>query len=211
MPFQASNPYTLFRRTYEAYPVKINLEKHRDNRDRPVEPCSRDLVRRAQKGDTSAFEHLYRMQVGRIYALCVRMVADPVRAEILTQDAFVQAWQKLGSFQGDSAFSTWLHRLAVNVVLTDLRSERRRTGRVEPTDDLAPINGVAREPVTDLAMDLDASIAGLPTQARAVFVLYDIEGYRHEEIAEMLGIAVGSSKAHLHHARKRLRATLSSK
>ena len=174
------------------------------------EPRSPDLtVRRAQQGETAAFEQLYHAHVGRVYALCLRLCGDAARAEELTQDVFVRAWEKLGSFQGKSAFSTWLHRLAVNVVLGDRRSEGVRVHRVFNTDEPEKYEtpgGRTSDPGT--AMDLERAIAGLPPGARAVFVLHDVEGYKHEEIAEMQGSAVGTCKAQLHRARRLLREAL---
>jgi RNA polymerase sigma-70 factor (ECF subfamily) len=166
-------------------------------------------VRRAQQGDTAAFEQLYRDNVGRIFGLCLRLSGDSTRAEELTQDVFVRAWEKLASFQGKSAFSTWLHRLAVNVVLGDRRSESVRVHRVFATDEPEKYETPstrASDPGT--AMDLERAIATLPPGARAVFVLHDVEGYKHEEIAEMHGSAVGTSKAQLHRARRLLREAL---
>ncbi len=136
------------------------------------------------------------------------MVADPSRAEDLTQEAFVRAWEKLPSFRGESAFGTWLHRLTVNVVLGRLRSSRRRRGEVMATEELrvVPERGPAREP--GAGIDLERAIAALPPQARLVFVLHDVEGFRHAEIAGLAGIAEGTSKAHLHRARRLLREAL---
>lgn len=166
------------------------------------------LVQRAQAGDTSAFEALYRAHVGRVYAVCLRMTADETRAVDLTQDTFVRAWQRLGSFRGESAFSSWLHRVAVNVVLVALRSERRRTARVQTTDDLDAFDAPGCNPTPGTAMDLEQAIAALPPQARTVLVLHDVEGYRHHEIADMMDIATGTSKAHLHRARRLLKRFL---
>ncbi|HEU4463905.1 MAG TPA: sigma-70 family RNA polymerase sigma factor [Gemmatimonadota bacterium] len=165
-----------------------------------------DLVRRAQAGDRAAFKRLYEDHVGRVYALCLRLTGDSEDAMERTQDVFVRAWGKLGSFRGEAAFATWLHRLAVNVVLTD----RRATGRRDRRTDAAAVMGPRSEPAprAGLAVDLERAIAALPPGARAVFVLYDVEGYRHEEIAEMTGIAAGTSKAQLHRARKLLREAL---
>jgi RNA polymerase sigma-70 factor (ECF subfamily) len=146
--------------------------------------------------------------VGRIYALCLRTCGDASRAEELTQDVFVRTWQVIGSFRGESAFSSWLHRVAVNVVLTDFRAEKRRTARVAGTDDLEPFDDAERLSEPGVAIDLENAIGKLPPQARITFVLHDIEGYRHEEIAEQMGIAVGTSKAQLHRARKLLREVL---
>lgn len=165
------------------------------------------LVHRAQAGDRSAFRRLYEEHVGRVYALCLRLTGDPEDAMERTQDVFVRAWDKLGSFRGEAAFATWLHRLAVNVVLTDRRSAGRRERRVDAVAALGPRSEPA--PRAGLAVDLERAIAALPPGARSVFVLYDVEGYRHEEIAEMTGIAAGTSKAQLHRARRLLREALS--
>jgi RNA polymerase sigma-70 factor (ECF subfamily) len=167
-----------------------------------------EVVRRAQRGDVAAFERLYRENVDRVHALCLRMCCDGARAQELTQDVFVRAWEKLGSFEGKSAFSTWLHRLAVNVVLGDRRSEGIRVGKVFATDDLEAYETPSRPPDPGEAVDLERAIALLPTGARTVFVLHDVEGYKHEEIAEMHGLAVGTCKAQLHRARRLLREAL---
>lgn len=168
-----------------------------------------DAVRRAQRGDEAAFEQIYREHMGRVYALCLRLSADPVKARELTQDAFVRAWEKLGSFRGESAFSTWLYRLTVNVALLDRRGAARR-GEESLDDEAALLPArAAGDGSPALKMDLEAAIARLPPAARQVLVLYDIEGYQHEEIAEMLGIAPGTSKAHLFRARRQLREALS--
>ncbi len=189
--------------------MEINLELSLEERPgKPHPPLLGALVQRAQAGDTSAFEQLYRAHVGRIYALCLRMVADALRAQSLTQDVFVRAWQQLGAFRHESAFATWLHRLAVNVVLVDLRTARRRSARFLTTDDLEPFEGHGPEPSPDTGMDLEAGIASLPPQARSVLVLHDIEGYTHDEIGAAMGIAPGTSKAHLHRARQLLRTTM---
>ena len=175
-----------------------------------------DAVGRAQAGDQAAFEELYRGHVGRVYALCLRMTADKGRAEELTQDVFLRAWTKLSTFRGDAAFSTWLHRLAVNVVLADRRSQGKRWALLMGADELEPYEGAAsraapagfEDNVKGAHLDLEEAIAALPEGARRVFVLYEIEGYRHEEIADATGTAVGTSKAQLHRARKLLRKAL---
>jgi RNA polymerase sigma-70 factor (ECF subfamily) len=169
-----------------------------------------DLVRRAQAGDRVAYEQLYRDNVGRVYALCFRMAGTAELAEELAQDVFVRAWQKLGSFRGESAFSSWLHPLTVNVALSERRSRRRRVARVMTTDDLTPFErpGPTRSDGPEAGFDLERALATLPPGARAVFVLHDVEGYKHEEIAERTGVAVGTSKAQLHRARKLLREAL---
>jgi RNA polymerase sigma-70 factor, ECF subfamily len=143
-----------------------------------------------------------------VYAVCLRMTGDPTRAERLTQDAFVKAWQTLASFRGDSAFSTWMHRLAVNTVLMDVRATRRREQRVEPARDLSHLDAAARPCDSEAAIDLERAIAELPDRARRILVLYDIEGYDQQEIAAMMDIAVGTVKAQLHRARHLLRARL---
>jgi RNA polymerase sigma-70 factor (ECF subfamily) len=165
-------------------------------------------VRRAQEGDAAAFEQLYRDNAGRIYALCLRMSGDSAKAQELTQDVFVRAWEKLGTFQGGSAFSTWLHRLAVNVVLGDRRSEGVRVHRIYSTDEPEKFDRPTRDADPGTVMDLERAIGQLPPGARAVFVLHDVEGYRHEEIATMQGTAVGTCKAQLHRARRLLREAL---
>jgi RNA polymerase sigma-70 factor (ECF subfamily) len=167
------------------------------------------LVRRAQRDDRDAFDALYAQHVGRIYAVCLRMSASRSEAERLTQDVFVRAWQRLNTFRGESAFGSWLYRLAVNVVLQDSRSTRRRDAHlaVLPDPDLFD-NLRGSMPHDDERVDLERAIASLPPGARQVLVLHDIEGYKHEEIAHMTGAAVGSVKAQLHRARKLLRERL---
>ena len=167
-----------------------------------------ELVRAAQNGDAVAFEQLYRDNVGRIYALCFRLAGETTLAEELTQDVFVRAWRKLPSFRGDSAFSTWLHPLAVNVALSERRSRRRRTARVATTDDLTPFDKPGKPSGPELGFDLERALDRLPDGARTIFVLHDIEGYKHDEIAELTGVATGTSKAQLHRARKLLREAL---
>lgn len=168
-----------------------------------------ELIRRAKKGDLTAFEELYRTYVGRIHGLCLRMTRNGERAEELTQEAFVRAWEKLASFRGDSAFLTWMHRLAVNVVLGDLRSRGRWEARFEEVEEPAklPDAGGGRRP-SGTVIDLERAIGALPPRARTVFLLFDVEGYGHREIAEMTGLAEGTSKAHLHRARHLLRKAL---
>jgi len=170
-----------------------------------------ELVRRAQAGDRIAFEELYRDNVRRVYALCFRMTGTADLAEELAQDVFVRAWQKLGSFRGESAFSSWLHPLTVNVALSERRSRRRRVARVMTTDDLTEFERPGpptRSDGPEAGFDLERALATLPPGARAVFVLHDVEGYKHEEIAELTGVATGTSKAQLHRARKLLREAL---
>lgn len=164
------------------------------------------LVRRAKAGDLVAFEEIYHQEIGRVYALCLRMAASQHQAVSYAQDTFVRAWQNLGSFREESAFSSWLHRIAVNVVLSERRSSTRRNARIQYTDDLTEHSWGSN--VSHNSMDLENSIAALPEKARMVLVLHDIEGYKHAEISEMMQIAVGTSKAHLHRARMLLRTML---
>jgi len=170
-------------------------------------------VARAAAGDRSAFERVYREHVNRVFSLCARMSGDRTRAEELTQDVFVRAWEKLTLFRGESSFSTWLHRLTVNVVLNARKTEGRQRARIEePGDDDDGIDsfpGTIGSPLApgDL-LDLEEAVTKLPPGARRVFVLHDVEGYKHEEIAEMLGVTSGATKAQLHRARLLLREAL---
>jgi RNA polymerase sigma-70 factor (ECF subfamily) len=171
------------------------------------------LVHAAQHGDDAAFAALYDAHAGRVFALCLRLSADSASAEELVQDVFVRLWERLGSFRGESAFTTWLHRLAVNTVLERGRAGHRRRLRVAIAADLSGMGETgpdAEAPRHDLALqlDLETAVARLPAGARAVFVLHDVEGYQHGEIGEMLGIAEGTSKAHLFRARRLLRGML---
>jgi len=160
----------------------------------------------AAGGDSSAFERLYRTHVGRIHSLTRRMLGSH-EADEVTQDIFVRTWQKLGQFRGESAFATWLHRLAVNVVI-----ERRRTFAIQRdrmTDDPAALDMVTVAPArADLTVDFEAAIEELPPGAREIFALHDVEGYKHREIAAMLGITSGTSKRQLHRARMLMRKHL---
>ena len=167
-----------------------------------------ELVRRAAGGDVAAYEQLYRENAGRVLALCLRMTRDRGEAEELVQDVFVRVWEKLGSFRGGSAFSTWLHRVAVNTVIESLRTKARWRDRHDASadPDLAIDDVFASQAGADI--DLERAIAQLPVQARMVFVLHDVEGHKHREIAALTGLAVGTCKAHLHRARRLLRELL---
>jgi RNA polymerase sigma-70 factor (ECF subfamily) len=168
-----------------------------------------DYIRRAQSGDVDAFELLYREHSGRIYALCLRLKGgDSSDATELMQDVFVRAWRRLSTFRGDCAFSSWLHRLAVNTMLENARSDSRRIARVLPMDDTSRLAGAARSSGVELKMDMENAIASLPRGARLAFVLHDVEGYQHQEIAEQLSVSVGTVKAQLHRARRLLRERL---
>jgi len=176
----------------------------------PVEDLDGPLVRSAGRGDAIAFEALYRRHNGRVHGVILRLVGGHAgRAEDLTQEAFVRAWQALPSYRFESAFSTWLHRLAVNTALMELRSRRSRPQASDDEDELDNIGTPdSAGHVTALTMDLERAVATLPPRARAVLVLHDVEGWKHEEIAAELGMAVGSSKAQLHRARGLLRTRL---
>jgi RNA polymerase sigma-70 factor (ECF subfamily) len=177
-------------------------------------PSKASAVSRAQRGDVDAFEELYREHAGRVFALCLRMSGDRVHAQELMQDVFVRVWERLASFRGDASFASWLHRLAVNVVLTGARTDRRRDARVTLAEDLAAVEathdttGGARAADPAVAIDLERAIAGLPPGARMAFVLHDVEGFSHAEIAELSGLAEGTIRAQLHRARKLLMEAL---
>jgi RNA polymerase sigma-70 factor (ECF subfamily) len=170
------------------------------------------LVDAARQGDCAAFESLYRSNRDRIYGLLWRLCGgDAALAEDMLQESFVRAWQKLHLFRGESRFGTWLHRLSANVALSDRRIRVRRVRREVPLDEIVERTALGeRDVFADKRMDLEKAIAKLPERARSVLVLYDIEGYRHQEISELTGMAVGSSKAQLHRARKILREELDS-
>ncbi len=171
-----------------------------------------DCIRRAQAGDVDAFEVLYRENSGRVYALCIRLRGgDRSDATELMQDVFVKAWRRLGTFRGDCAFSSWLHRLAVNTMLENARSDRRRTARVLSMEDTSLLPGAAQSANVDLKMDMEQAVASLPKGARLAFVLHDVEGYQHQEIAAQLSVSIGTVKAQLHRARRLLRERLEGK
>ena len=161
----------------------------------------------AAAGDVRAFERLYRTNLPKVHSLVRRMTGGR-DADELTQDIFVRVWQKLGSFRGDSAFATWLHRLAVNVVIERFRTETTRRNRHIDGDDVFATLPAAPTRSGDLAMDFDGALEKLPDGAREIFVLHDVEGYKHHEIATMLEISAGTSKAQLHRARMLLRRHL---
>ncbi|MEP6491498.1 MAG: RNA polymerase sigma factor [bacterium] len=163
-----------------------------------------DVVRRAQQGDVQAFEALYRSNAAAIYALCRRMLGDEQQARELVQDVFVHAWERLTSFRGHSSLATWLHRLAVNVVLERLRSSKRDALRLIDDPDEAAFGSRSMDGQIDARMDLDRAVAQLPGGARAVFVLHDMQGYSHDEISQMTGIAPGTARAQLFRARRAL-------
>jgi RNA polymerase sigma-70 factor (ECF subfamily) len=164
-------------------------------------------LERARRKDLGAFEQLHRAYVGRVYALCLRLCADAGRAEDLVQEVFLRVWQKIDSYEGRSRFSTWLYRLAVNRVTDVMRVELRRSLQELPEALAEERAAVHRE--SQARLDLETAIRALPPGARLVFVLHDVEGYSHEDIAEMIGISAGTSKSQLHRARRLLRERLS--
>lgn len=159
-------------------------------------------IKRAQKADPGAFEKLYRMHIDKVYGLCLRMTGSVAEAEDCAQEAFIQAWNKLSKFRGDSAFATWLHRIAVNSVLGRMRKSKREQDRIQVAAEVAPSQAAIGD--SGNLRDLSAAVDRLPEGARHVFILSGIYGYSHEEASNMLGIAVGTSKAQLHRARKLL-------
>jgi RNA polymerase sigma-70 factor (ECF subfamily) len=192
----------------------LSLVRHVESVDAPSLPAGDEgLVQRARRGDVDAFEQLYRLHSGRVYALCLRLAADPVVARELTQDTFVRAWEGLPRFRADASLTTWLHRIAVNAMLERRRGERRRTARVtlvdDEEDDESVIAGVVLAPDVATAIDLERAIGALPPGVRRAFVLHDVEGYTHEEIATMTGLAAGTLRAQLHRARQLLMRALS--
>jgi RNA polymerase sigma-70 factor (ECF subfamily) len=163
-----------------------------------------EVVDRARAGDVDAFETVYRTHTSVIHALCLRMSGDRAVARELVQDVFVRAWERLPGFRGQSSLATWLHRLAVNVVLEKWRSARRDALRMIDDPDGMAFDAPAAEADLESAMEIEGAMARLPEGARAVFVLHEIEGYSHEEIAAMTGIATGTSRTQLFRARRAL-------
>jgi len=176
-----------------------------------------EAIRLAQAGDAAAFEFLYHLHGRRVYALCLRMVNNPADAEDLMQEAFLQLFRKIGTFRGESAFSTWLHRMTVNVVLMRLRKKSLPVASLEETTDPDDETGGPRKDIgaPDLRLsgavdrvNLERSVEKLPPGYRTVFLLHDVQGYEHNEIADIMGCSVGNSKSQLHKARTRLRDLL---
>ena len=162
------------------------------------------LIERAKNNDYRAYEELYHLHIGKVFALCVRLLNDRDMAEDMAQEAFVQAWRNLSKFRGDSAFGSWLYRITTNTVLSYLRKQKHFQNSLD-VDDIE----IEYRETQEEKLSLEVAIAALPDGARAVFVLYSLEGYTHEEISGMLDIAVGSSKAQLHRARTLLKEKLS--
>ncbi|MGB7280727.1 MAG: sigma-70 family RNA polymerase sigma factor [Candidatus Acidiferrum sp.] len=183
----------------------------------PKSATEAEAIRLAQAGDAAAFELLYQLHCRRVYALCLRMVGNPSDAEDLMQEAFLQLFRKIGTFRGESAFSTWLHRMTVNVVLMRLRKKSLPAASLEETTEPDEETGGPRKDIgaPDLRLsgavdrvNLERSIEKLPPGYRTVFVLHDVQGFEHNEIAGIMGCSVGNSKSQLHKARTRLRELL---
>jgi len=183
----------------------------------PGELPEAEAIRFAQAGNAAAFESLYRLHNRRVYSLCLRMVGNTAEAEDLTQEAFLQLFRKIATFRGESAFSTWLHRLAVNVVLMRLR---KKSATESSLDEMTEPDEESGGPRRDLGMpdlrlsgsidrvNLQRAVDQLPPGYKAVFVLHDVQGYEHNEIAEIMDCSIGNSKSQLHKARMRLRELL---
>jgi len=173
----------------------------------------RDLAARCRRGEMIAFEELYRRHSGRLYTVAYRMTGSAADAEDMLQDVFLQAFRRIDSYRGEAALGTWLYRLAVNACLDHLRShqgrQRKATDFIEDVEGLEPVADPTWQPDRALdRIDLESAISRLPPSYRAAFVLHDVEGHEHHEVADMLGIAEGTSKSLLHKARRRLRAFL---
>jgi RNA polymerase sigma-70 factor, ECF subfamily len=189
----------------------------RARRDEPNELSEAEAIRRAQQGDAEAFERIYRLHSRRVFSLCLRMVGNQAEAEDLAQEAFLQLFRKIQTFRGESAFSTWLHRLTVNVVLMRLRRKTAaETSLEEMSESHEEGGGPPKEVgIADLKLagsvdrvNLERAVAQLPPGYRTVFVLHDVQGYEHNEIAELMDCSIGNSKSQLHKARTRLRELL---
>ncbi len=197
--------------------VELDLEKFAVEETAIETTGSNDLAlaRAAAKGQMSAFEELYSRHHRRVYSICLRMLQNSAEAEDLTQDVFIQLYRKIGSFRGDSAFTTWLHRMTVNQVLMHFR---KRTVKFEKTTDegetpiqiVAGTENSARMPIVD-KIAIEKAIESLPNGYRKVFLLHDVQGYEHEEVARILGCSVGTSKSQLHKARLKMRKLLRKK
>jgi RNA polymerase sigma-70 factor, ECF subfamily len=196
-------------------PKDVPREAPAQGKEKERDPNEAELIERAKQGDAPAFQALYDKHKRRVYSLCLRMTANTAEAEDLTQEAFLQLYRKIGTFRGESAFSTWLHRLSVNVVLMQLRKKSLPVVSLEETtqgeedtpkkdfgaEDLALAGSIDR-------LQLQKAVEDLPPGYRMIFVLHDIEGYEHNEIATIVGCSIGNSKSQLHKARMKLRDLL---
>lgn len=195
--------------TAEIYPLRQSIGLPATAGDETSPASDYALARRTSEGDMSAFEELYRRHNRRVYSLCLRMTQNVEEAEDLAQETFIQFFRKAGSFRGDSAFTTWLHRLTVNQVLMHFRKRKSRDEKTTedgeiPEQIVLGTEDSAKMPVVD-RIALGKAMAQLPPGYRAVFTLHDVEGHEHDEISRMLGCSVGTSKSQLHKARKKLR------
>lgn len=195
---------------------EIQYHLQRQNRSTAPDQSDQRAIKLAQKGDGAAFETLYHLHKKRVYSLCLRMTGSTAEAEDLTQEAFMQLYRKISTFRGESAFTTWLHRLTVNVVLMHLRKKFPDQLSIDETMEGAEENAPPRElEDKDLRLagsidrlNLERAVTNLPAGYRTIFILHDIEGYEHNEIAKILGCSIGNSKSQLHKARMRLRDLL---
>jgi len=169
----------------------------------------RDLIRRILDGDAAAERQLYETHVERVFRLAYRMTGDATQAEDLTQDTFIRAFDRLADFRGESAFGGWLHRVATSVILTALQRRKRLQSIESLREDLTAVSGAETAEDPDLRRTLDRAVAGLDENHRLVFVMHDVEGYTHQEIASAMDTPVGTAKARLSRARQKLRAALS--
>jgi RNA polymerase sigma-70 factor, ECF subfamily len=191
--------------------------KPAETQSKPQSAFLNETLRLAQQGDAGAFEEIYRLHSRRVFSLCVRMLGDPIEAEDLAQEAFLQLFRKIHTFRGESAFSSWLHRLTANVVLM---SFRRKKAVVASLDEIMRINEEDSAPRWEIGgpdlrltgvfdrANLQTAVEQLPEGYKRMFLLHDVHGYEHNEIAEILGCSIGNSKSQLHKARKRLRELL---
>jgi RNA polymerase sigma-70 factor (ECF subfamily) len=189
---------------------------HQDNQSTVAARPSAELIAHAQRGEEEAFEALYQAHKKRVYSLCLRMIGNTAEAEELTQEVFLLLFRKIHTFRGDSAFSTWLHRLAVNIVLMHMRKKRVSEMPLEETSREGEFDAPPRQfGTSDLALmgsidrlNIQRAVAQLPHGYKQIFVLHDVQGYEHHEIAELLDVSIGNSKSQLHKARMRLRKLL---
>jgi RNA polymerase sigma-70 factor, ECF subfamily len=205
-------------RTRRASATRVPMKTRQVSKPlKPDAPSLKDAIRLAQQGDAAAFETIYQLHSSRVYALCLRMIGDPTEAEDLTQEAFLQLFRKIHTFRGESAFSSWLHRLTANIVL--MRFRKKRPVPVSLEEMLHPDDEQNRATFEIGALDprlsglfdrlnLREALEQLPEGYKSMFLLHDVHGYEHNEIASILGCSVGNSKSQLHKARKRLRELL---
>lgn len=163
------------------------------------------LIERAKSGDKKAYETLYKTAVGKVYSLCLRMCCDEAIAEDLTQEAFINAWRRIDSFQSNSSFATWMYRIATNTVIDFMRS-KRHWKHVDLNEEAVLVQSESFN--KDVSMDIERAMGLLPDQARLVFICYEFLGYQHNEIADSTGLAVGTCKAHLYRARQLMQKVL---